>query len=145
MFRSQILTSENWTDPLFDTIEAEQGWGQAVIAGTLLAGWFILSNFLILQLLVAAINEVRDRGHCCFVLYLILFSHRTFNGVSNARKIASGRCMRCEMPPSSFTRTGSSVSIHIVGKHRSHDHLPDSSFLRTIFCLGVKECLFRAM
>lgn len=53
----QIMTSEDWTDPLFDTINAEHPYHQGTIACLFLASWFCVGNWVILQLFVSVITE----------------------------------------------------------------------------------------
>lgn len=53
----QVMTSENWTDPLFDTINAEHPYHQGTIACLFLASWFCVGNWVIFQLFVSVITE----------------------------------------------------------------------------------------
>ncbi|KAL7418234.1 Ion transport protein-domain-containing protein [Mrakia frigida] len=53
----QIFSSENWTDPLYSALEAEFPFHQGVIGGLFLCGWLMFSNFILLQLFIAVIQE----------------------------------------------------------------------------------------
>lgn len=51
------MTSENWTDPLFATVNAEHSYHQGTIAALFIVAWFCLGNWVIMQLFVAVITE----------------------------------------------------------------------------------------
>lgn len=51
------MTSENWTDPLFATVNAEHGYQQGTIAALFIVAWFCIGNWVIMQLFVAVITE----------------------------------------------------------------------------------------
>ncbi|OXH34034.1 high-affinity cell membrane calcium channel [Cryptococcus neoformans] len=53
----QIFSSENWTDIVYDTMGAESQYKQNIIAAIFLCGWFLFSNFIVLQMFIAVINE----------------------------------------------------------------------------------------
>lgn len=50
-----VFTSEGWIDIMFPAVisTGSQGW----IAAIFLAGWFLLANFVLLQLFIALLNE----------------------------------------------------------------------------------------
>jgi hypothetical protein len=52
-----IMTSENWTDPLFATVNAEHPYHQGTIAALFIVAWFCIGNWVIMQLFVAVITE----------------------------------------------------------------------------------------
>ncbi|KDQ07800.1 hypothetical protein BOTBODRAFT_591897 [Botryobasidium botryosum FD-172 SS1] len=53
----QVFSSENWTDVLYGTSQAEVPFKQAPIAILLVSGWFLFANFILLQMFIAVINE----------------------------------------------------------------------------------------
>lgn len=53
----QIFSSENWSDTMFNVIGSERRFGQPVVSGIFLIGWFFFANFIILQMFIAVINE----------------------------------------------------------------------------------------
>ncbi|KAH7099033.1 Ion transport protein-domain-containing protein [Auriculariales sp. MPI-PUGE-AT-0066] len=53
----QVLSSENWTDVLYITSEAETQFQQTIITALFVVGWFFFANFILVQLFVAVINE----------------------------------------------------------------------------------------
>ncbi|ODO05658.1 hypothetical protein I350_04717 [Cryptococcus amylolentus CBS 6273] len=53
----QIFSSENWTDIVYNVMGAEVDYKQDVIAAIFLCGWFLFSNFIVLQMFIAVINE----------------------------------------------------------------------------------------
>ncbi|WFD06570.1 calcium channel protein [Malassezia vespertilionis] len=53
----QIFSSENWTHVLLNVISSEKRFNQQVISGIFLVCWFIFANFIVLQMLIAVINE----------------------------------------------------------------------------------------
>jgi hypothetical protein len=44
MARYQILSSENWTDPLYQAVSNQQSSAQKILSAIFLAGWFMFSN-----------------------------------------------------------------------------------------------------
>ncbi|WVQ85091.1 hypothetical protein IAT38_007255 [Cryptococcus sp. DSM 104549] len=53
----QIFSSENWTDILYTVMGSEGQWNQNWITAIFLCGWFLFSNFIVLQMFIAVINE----------------------------------------------------------------------------------------
>ncbi|KAL0565893.1 calcium channel protein [Marasmius crinis-equi] len=53
----QVFSSENWTDVLYDSSDAETKLGQTVVAVLFLSGWMLFANFIVLQMFIAVINE----------------------------------------------------------------------------------------
>ncbi|KAF7291112.1 hypothetical protein MIND_01254300 [Mycena indigotica] len=53
----QVFSSENWTNILYDTANAEAGFGQSAIIVIFVAGWMLFANFIVLQMFIAVINE----------------------------------------------------------------------------------------
>ncbi|OCF43572.1 high-affinity cell membrane calcium channel [Kwoniella heveanensis CBS 569] len=53
----QIFSSENWTDILYNVMGSEGQYKQNIIAAIFLCGWFLFSNFIVLQMFIAVINE----------------------------------------------------------------------------------------
>ncbi|GAA95757.1 uncharacterized protein L969DRAFT_15676 [Mixia osmundae IAM 14324] len=56
----QIFSSENWTDVLNAANAATAVHRQAILASVLLAGWFFVSNMIVLQMFIAVIQEGFD-------------------------------------------------------------------------------------
>jgi len=56
----QILSSENWTNMLYDSTQFEDRWGEAWIGATFFVLWFILANFIVLNMFIAVIQENFD-------------------------------------------------------------------------------------
>ena len=56
----QILSSENWTTILFDITAANRSRDTAWIAALFFIGWFILSNFILINMFIAVIQENFD-------------------------------------------------------------------------------------
>ncbi|KAJ7726287.1 Ion transport protein-domain-containing protein [Mycena maculata] len=56
----QIFSSENWTNVLYSTAQAESALGQGVLAVLFVSGWLLFANFIVLQMFVAVINENFD-------------------------------------------------------------------------------------
>ncbi|KAG6372714.1 Ion transport protein-domain-containing protein [Boletus reticuloceps] len=56
----QILSGENWTAVLYDATDAELKLGQAIIVCTFLCCWLLFSNFIVMQMFIAVINENFD-------------------------------------------------------------------------------------
>ncbi|KIY44406.1 hypothetical protein FISHEDRAFT_51638 [Fistulina hepatica ATCC 64428] len=53
----QIFSSENWTNVLYSTGEAELDLGQTVITLIFISMWLLFANFIILQMFIAVLNE----------------------------------------------------------------------------------------
>lgn len=53
----QIFSSENWNTVLFNVLGNEYAYRQAVISAIFICGWFLFSNFIVLQMFIAVINE----------------------------------------------------------------------------------------
>ncbi|WWD18487.1 hypothetical protein CI109_102939 [Kwoniella shandongensis] len=53
----QIFSSENWTDRLYDVMGSEKPFRQEWIGAIFLCGWFLFSNFIVMQMFIAVINE----------------------------------------------------------------------------------------
>ena len=56
----QVLSSENWTTLLYDSTRFEFQWGQALIGAAFFVLWFILANFIVLNMFIAVIQENFD-------------------------------------------------------------------------------------
>jgi hypothetical protein len=56
----QILSSENWTSILYSSTQFSAQWGTAWIAAAFFIMWFILANFIILNMFIAVIQESFD-------------------------------------------------------------------------------------
>lgn len=56
----QLLSSENWTDVLFTVQKFEVGYNTAWIGAAFLIIWYILSNFIVLNMFIAVIQENFD-------------------------------------------------------------------------------------
>ncbi|POS87603.1 hypothetical protein EPUL_000935 [Erysiphe pulchra] len=56
----QILSSENWTDPLYNLTSFSNVHNTAWIAAVFLIGWFILGNFILINMFIAVIQENFD-------------------------------------------------------------------------------------
>lgn len=56
----QVLSSENWTILLYNSTQYELRWGQAWIGATFFVLWFILANFIVLNMFIAVIQENFD-------------------------------------------------------------------------------------
>ena len=56
----QILSSENWTASMYNATQYERIWGQGWIGGIFFILWFILANFIILNMFIAVIQESFD-------------------------------------------------------------------------------------
>jgi voltage-dependent calcium channel len=53
----QVLTSENWTKLMFNATEFDVKFGTAWLAAIFFVMWFILANFIILNMFIAVIQE----------------------------------------------------------------------------------------
>ncbi|KAG6861044.1 hypothetical protein C0995_004545 [Termitomyces sp. Mi166 len=53
----QVFSSENWTDILYNTTGAEVHLGQTIIIAIFVSSWLLFSNFIVLQMFIAVINE----------------------------------------------------------------------------------------
>lgn len=56
----QVLSSENWTTLLYNSTYYQFRWGQAWIGATFFVLWFILANFIVLNMFIAVIQENFD-------------------------------------------------------------------------------------
>jgi hypothetical protein len=56
----QVLSSENWTLLLYNSTQFEYRWGEAWIGATFFVLWFILANFIVLNMFIAVIQENFD-------------------------------------------------------------------------------------
>ena len=56
----QVLSSENWTILLYNSTSYELRWGQAWISAIFFISWFILANFVVLNMFIAVIQENFD-------------------------------------------------------------------------------------
>lgn len=56
----QILSSENWTTILYSAVESSYPWDTAWISAIFVIMWFILANFVVLNMFIAVIQESFD-------------------------------------------------------------------------------------
>ncbi|KAJ7112947.1 Ion transport protein-domain-containing protein [Mycena epipterygia] len=56
----QVFSSENWTDVLYTTSNAEIPFGQSALTVLFIAAWMLFANFIVLQMFIAVINENFD-------------------------------------------------------------------------------------
>ncbi|KAF7416082.1 calcium channel protein [Pleurotus ostreatus] len=56
----QVFSSEDWQSILYGATSVEGGLGQTVIVAIFFAGWLLFSNFIMLQMFIAVINENFD-------------------------------------------------------------------------------------
>lgn len=56
----QVLSSENWTSLMYDTTSYEDQWHTAWISASFFILWFILANFIVLNMFIAVIQENFD-------------------------------------------------------------------------------------
>ncbi|KAH8826844.1 Ion transport protein-domain-containing protein [Flagelloscypha sp. PMI_526] len=56
----QVFSSENWTSVLYGATGAELELGQVVIVAIYVTAWMLFSNFIVLQMFIAVINENFD-------------------------------------------------------------------------------------
>lgn len=56
----QVFSSENWTDVLYDSTEAEIPLGQSVVVALFVTAWMLFANFIVFQMFIAVINENFD-------------------------------------------------------------------------------------
>lgn len=56
----QILSSENWTSLMYNSTQFELRWDTAWIAAAFFILWFILANFIVLNMFIAVIQENFD-------------------------------------------------------------------------------------
>ena len=56
----QVLSSENWTILLYNSTRYDQIWNQAWIGAIFFISWFILANFVVLNMFIAVIQENFD-------------------------------------------------------------------------------------
>lgn len=56
----QVLSSENWTILLYNSTQYDLIWNQAWIGAVFFISWFILANFIVLNMFIAVIQENFD-------------------------------------------------------------------------------------
>ena len=56
----QVLSSENWTILMYNATQYEYRWSTSWIGATFFVLWFILANFIVLSMFIAAIQENFD-------------------------------------------------------------------------------------
>ncbi|KAI4170476.1 MAG: hypothetical protein LQ343_004979 [Gyalolechia ehrenbergii] len=56
----QVLSSENWTSLMYNATKYEHHWKAAWIGATFFILWFILANFIVLNMFIAVIQESLD-------------------------------------------------------------------------------------
>jgi hypothetical protein len=56
----QVLSSENWTILMYNSTRYQQRWGESWIGATFFVLWFILANFIVLNMFIAVIQENFD-------------------------------------------------------------------------------------
>ena len=56
----QVLSSENWTILLYNSTQYELIWNQAWVGAIFFISWFILANFVVLNMFIAVIQENFD-------------------------------------------------------------------------------------
>ncbi|KAL8826799.1 MAG: hypothetical protein Q9170_007267 [Blastenia crenularia] len=56
----QVLSSENWTSLMYNATSYEHHWKAAWIGATFFILWFILANFIVLNMFIAVIQESFD-------------------------------------------------------------------------------------
>ena len=56
----QILSSENWTTILYGVAQSSYKWNTAWISAAFIIMWFILANFVVLNMFIAVIQESFD-------------------------------------------------------------------------------------
>ena len=56
----QVLSSENWTILLYNSTQYDLTWNQAWIGAIFFISWFILANFVVLNMFIAVIQENFD-------------------------------------------------------------------------------------
>ncbi|KAK4634786.1 Calcium-channel protein cch1 [Fulvia fulva] len=56
----QVLSSENWTTVMYNVARFDKQYGTAWIAATFFIIWFILANFIVLNMFIAVIQENFD-------------------------------------------------------------------------------------
>lgn len=56
----QVLSSENWTKILYNSTQYDLIWNQAWIGAIFFISWFILANFVVLNMFIAVIQENFD-------------------------------------------------------------------------------------
>ncbi|CCU75102.1 calcium-channel protein CCH1 [Blumeria hordei DH14] len=56
----QVLSSENWTAPLYDLTSSGAAHKMSWIPGVFLIGWYILGNFILVNMFIAVIQESFD-------------------------------------------------------------------------------------
>ena len=56
----QVFSSENWTDILYNATQFQKPYNVGWISAMFFVGWFILSNFVVLNMFIAVIQENFD-------------------------------------------------------------------------------------
>ena len=56
----QILSSENWTILLYNATQYDVGWDTAWLSAIFFVMWFVLANFIVLNMFIAVIQESFD-------------------------------------------------------------------------------------
>ncbi|KAL9018285.1 MAG: hypothetical protein Q9185_004388 [Variospora sp. 1 TL-2023] len=56
----QVLSSENWTSLMYNATSFQQHWKTSWISATFFILWFILANFIVLNMFIAVIQESFD-------------------------------------------------------------------------------------
>lgn len=56
----QIFSSENWTDILYNATKYQTPYSVGWVSAMFFIGWFILSNFIVLNMFIAVIQENFD-------------------------------------------------------------------------------------
>ena len=56
----QVLSSENWTILMYNSTQYDQRWGESWMGATFFVLWFILANFIVLNMFIAVIQENFD-------------------------------------------------------------------------------------
>ena len=56
----QVLSSENWTSLMYNATQYQFQWGTSWIAAAFFVLWFILANFIVLNMFIAVIQENFD-------------------------------------------------------------------------------------
>ena len=56
----QVLSSENWTTNMYNATQYDKKWGSGWIGAIFFILWFILANFIILNMFIAVIQESFD-------------------------------------------------------------------------------------
>lgn len=80
----QVFSSENWTDVLYNATMVQSPYNIGWISAMFFVGWFILSNFVILNMFIAVIQENFDVSEDEKRMYQVkAFLQRRDLGVNN--------------------------------------------------------------